>query len=800
MPAREVRMLLRCVAGLVVLLVSSWTLGQSPRALVATSAMQDNLLPAAGWRAMNGKMAQGEAGQLVLRNAPQSAAGGGLVQVIQLNQKTPRAIVARGSAKSTNVSGSADSDYSLYLDIVYDDGSPLWGQNSPFPVGTHDWTPAEVTVMPARPIRQVSVYLLFRNHSGEAAFRDVGLYEPAASAGACFLDGQVVSVQGAPLSAPAIFLRDVKANSAFTPVVEGQALGVKVGTAVRPTGDGSAIDVTLADTTGQDRALTLIYAVPVGEGDWRWLPAFGKPLVAEAPQEYLITTHHGAGRGMMSRYPFAAVASGPAGRAITLDPMYPAFFRVGYAAGFRELYLAADIALTPERQSTARFSLATFDFDPKQGFRGALAGYYRLFPEYHKVRVSQQGLWMPFAPISKIESWEDFGFRVKEGNDETEWDDQHNILTFHYTEPMTWWMTMPKGTPRTLQAAEAHARKLAEAGNADAQALLTSGFKDDQGSFVGLLRSEPWCDGIVWSMNSAPGVKGLPSHYSTRWGEPVQTQLYGPSAKGQLDGEYIDSSEGYVTAELDYRRDHFAAMATPLTFAPATYKPAIFRGLITFEYVHGIEQDTRSRGKLMMANGTPLALPWLTPLLDVMGTETDWKPQNAWQPMGVDDLYYRRALCGGKPYCFLMNTDFTHFSHEDMERYMKRAMAFGMFPGCFSHNAADSAYFTQPALYNRDRDLFKRYLPVIRRLAEAGWQPVTRASADNEQMLLELFGESLFTVFNPTTQPQTVTIQLEAMPASATDLLNNRPLEIKSGRMTMTLAPEDVAVFEVAAR
>ena len=28
---------------------------------------------------------------------------------------------------------------------------------------------------------------------------------------------------------------------------------------------------------------------------------------------------------------------------------------------------------------------------------------------------------------------------------------------------------------------------------------------------------------------------------------------------GDLDGEYIDSSEGYVTDELDFRRDHFAA-------------------------------------------------------------------------------------------------------------------------------------------------------------------------------------------------------------------------------------------------
>ena len=42
------------------------------------------------------------------------------------------------------------------------------------------------------------------------------------------------------------------------------------------------------------------------------------------------------------------------------------------------------------------------------------------------------------------------------------------------------------------------------------------------------------------------------------------------SARGDLDGEYIDSSEGYVTDELDFRRDHFAAAETPLVFSPDT--------------------------------------------------------------------------------------------------------------------------------------------------------------------------------------------------------------------------------------
>ena len=199
----------------------------------------------------------------------------------------------------------------------------------------------------------------------------------------------------------------------------------------------------------------------------------------------------------------------------------------------------------------------------------------------------------------------------------------------------------------------------------------------------------------------------------------MRDKLYGPNRKGDLDGEYIDSSEGYVTDELNFRRDHFAGCEAPLTFAPGSFKPAIFRGLITFEYIRGIEKDVHGMNKLMMANSTPIRLCWLAPLLDVMGTETDWNHGGKWRPIGDAEMLYRRALCKGKPYCFLMNTDFEKFPHEYVEKFMKRSLAYGMFPGFFSADASTKTYFSQPALYNRDRPLFKKYIPLCRKVAEA---------------------------------------------------------------------------------
>jgi hypothetical protein len=408
---------------------------------------------------------------------------------------------------------------------------------------------------------------------------------------------------------------------------------------------------------------------------------------------------------------------------------------------------------------------------------------------------------MPFAKISQVEGWEDFGFKFKEGDNETKWDDEHGIITFRYTEPMTWWMRMPVEMPRTLEAALDEANRLAEKGDARAKALLVSGFHDEEGRFPARLLDTPWCNGAVWSMNSMPAVSGGVTDYGNKWNPAIIEKLYGPERAADLDGEYIDSSEGYVTDELDFRREHFFAADTPLTFSLGTHKPAIFRGLIAFEYVRGIARYVHGMDKLMMANSTPIRLCFLAPLLDVMGTETNWNPGGNWRPMSDAEMLYRRAICAKKPFCFLMNTRFEDFSHELVERYMKRALAYGMFPGFFSHNASQGHYFTRPELYNRDRPLFKKYVPLCKLVAEAGWEPITLARSDDEHVHVERFGTRYLTVFNDSQARRTATITLDFdAPSESRELITGRPISWQGNKTTLTLDPEDVAVIDVQTR
>jgi hypothetical protein len=778
--------------------------GATVKRILKAPAGGRNLLKADQWRPW-GEGFEREGSLFVCDNGADGKVQRGASQTVVLDQTKPGPIVAAAWSKAEGVGGSPDADYSLYLDLLYADGTPLWGQVWPFRTGGHDWQRAEVLVFPAKPVKSVSVHLLLRRHAGKASFRDPQLYVMQPPKGACLFDGVPVAIAAA--GGAGFQVRDVAADGDFVRI-EREALGLRLDCKTSQRDGATFFDATLSDTTGKDRAVTLLYAVPLAGEGLRWCEHPRRSVAVEAGAEYMNAARFRVGaNGRLSRYPLGAVAGRRSGEALAIDMAHPAFYRIGCNGGSRELFLAYDIALAPEKPS-ARVRFCRFPFEPRHELRSALAKLYALYPDYFRCRTAKQGLWMPFAKISQVQGWEDFGFAFKEGNNETTWDDAHGIITFRYTEPMTWWMRMPKDMPRTLEAAVAEAKRLADKGDARARALFTSSFHNEAGQFPARFLDTPWCNGVVWSVNSMPGVAGEQTDFKCKWGPAVREELYGPKRKGDLDGEYVDSSECYVTDELDFRREHFAAAQRPLTFSLGTRRPGVFKLLAVFEYVRAIGRDVHGMGKLMMANSTPSRVCWLAPMLEVMGTETDWHRGGRWQPMSDAELLYRRAVCGPKPYCFLMNTRFEDFSHALVEKYMKRSLAYGMFPGFFSHNASQGQYFTRPKLYDRDRPLFRKYVPLCKLVAEAGWQPVTGAYTSDAKVHVERFGKRYLTVFNDSSERRTVTLTMDfagPIPKPARELVSGAALAWHPSDSSvrpqvearLALDGEDVAVIDL---
>ena len=730
-----------------------------------------------------------EDGIYICDNGEDSKSARGVMQTVSLNQTKLEPIVAELWSRAENVSGSPSGEYSLYIDIIHADGTPLWGQTAAFATGTHDWQKKTLTILPSKPVRNLTMYALFRNKSGKVAFRDMKLSVLRTPENACLFDGVPVI----PKRKAALQIRDVAAGSDF---VELQ--GIPFGVIPTVKNERQITQVTLVNSDAKDRCLTLVYAVDVPPEGMTWCENPRTDIAVKSNSEYALTTSMPTigSAGRLSLYPFAAAAGNQGGIGVGIDLKTPAFFRTGYNSGTSELFVAVDVTLTKE-SPMAKINFVHFTFDPKYKFRGALDAYYRLFPSYFASRTPEQGIWMPFAAISKVPNYEDFGFKFKEGDDEVAWDDAHDILTFRYTEPGTWWMPIPQNLPQNYETAVAHVKKLANENNPRALALFKSGMHDTEGKFICQILDTPWNKGAVWSTNDMPEIEE--GSFALKWNPQIFESKYGRKDKGILDGEYVDSAEAYVTASLDFRRDNFAAARTPLVFSQEDKQPAIYKGLMLFEYVRKIAEDMRRNDKLMFANSTPDRLCWLAPLFDILGTETNWNSGGRWSPAADSVMLYRRAMCGQKPYCFLMNTDFTKFSYELSERFMKRSLAYGMFPGFFSADAATKTYFSQPELYERDRPLFKKYVPLCKRVAEAGWQPITLVTSSEPKIYVERFSGTrgtYFTVFNDSQESKTTVLRFENTYTAFTDLISGKTETVVDGTLTLTLPPEDIAVLE----
>lgn len=739
--------------------------------------------------------------EIVVDNGDDAARRAGAVWSLALNQTEARPFTVRTEARcERGPGGTRTRAFSLYVDLVYMDGDHLWGQTADFaPDPQRGWRAGTVTVIPAKPVRSASVYCLYRGLPGRVRFRApaVRIREQADLA---LFDAQPVALGDLPRHEAGFLVRDVqRADDGYAPIpVGGEAKGVRLSVVETPAADGATYRVTVEDRTGRDRALTLVYAWPLPAGDlvFEEDPRTAVPLADNAPQRSDAQAM-GCGAGGLNRWPFGAVSVGGRGFALGIDTAHPAYFRTAVHPRTRLLFIAFDLGLAPEKR-TAAFAFRRFTFTG--GFRGALAAYAAREPDAFRTRVPEQGIWMPFRAIKSVENWQDFGFKFKEGNDETAWDDAHGIFTFRYTEPTTWWLSMDKahGTNRfTMADCLAKVESLAAKGDPRARAWRGSVMRDEDGARVGRVMDTPWCRGAIWLLSPLPDIAGI-CEYKVKNTEADFAKFYAkPFPVGQ-DGEYIDSAEGYLTPTLDFNRAVFAASDTPLVFSSdEDHRPALFKGLSMYEYVRRTAARVWPRGRFVMANGVPGRWPWLPAYVDVGGTETQWiDEEGRWRPESHRSLLYKRALSMGKPYCYLQNVDFEKFAYKDMENFMRHCVAYGLFPGCFSHNASEGHYFSRPEVYNRDRPLFKKYVPLCKMLSEAGWRPVnTLVASTDARVFVEQFGARYVTVFN--SARATVKVRLTAkVGARASEHVEGGEVSFADGVATLELAPDAVRVLD----
>jgi len=128
-------------------------------------------------------------------------------------------------------------------------------------------------------------------------------------------DNTITSLQvdGKELRAPSpsgFLVRDVAADSDVFAFTNGacQELGLKLEARFNPAKDHLAIEGRVIDTTGRDRAITLLFAVPLDATGWRWGDDARRSRLIEGTGEFANTISLRCGaNGKMSLYPLAAI-------------------------------------------------------------------------------------------------------------------------------------------------------------------------------------------------------------------------------------------------------------------------------------------------------------------------------------------------------------------------------------------------------------------------------------------------------------------------------------------------------------
>ena len=683
----------------------------------------------------------------------------------------------------------------ISMELSYADGGSSWCPGTTLDFSKGGRQEAKMTVLGSRPLGSVFTYY----RTPEGVTLEQPKYEFFHPSGDAILDGvPVKSPKG--LEKAAFLVRDVKANSGFARIADGETVrGLRFSQNADIRDGVRFFRGRIEDATRKDRALTLLYAVPLPEGEIVWWQGPRTSFSADPAKlrEFEDTNGDGAGRGPQSRWPIGAVTVGGRGIAIGIDPAAPAYFRIALNPKLRLLYIAYDLGLASPERNFADVSLCVFGFPANEGFRGALEKYWRIYPDAYASRLKKHGCWVPFQPLSKLPGGgvEDFRFRFNEFEWDAAFDDKHDILSLRYREPCTWWMKLKNRSGGLPSYAEclAFAQEELKKGVPDAQAWATSVFKDKYGRPAGSVLDKPWCFGIAWSMNAAPGIKGELTEYTFKQSEKDFQANYGASdfPEGR-DGEYVDSAELCCTAAVDYDRNHFAGMRAPLTFSRDEYRPCVFKGLSVWDYCQDISRRLRERNRVLFANATPNHWSYLAPLMDAVGIEIGWGDSGEWKPDGPEQLLYWRGASGLKPYCFLM-TNGPKFTREMTEKFFKLTLAYGLIPG-FQSNY----FFDGQGRHERDRDLWKKYMPIVCRVSEAGWRPVNRlANVTGEGAVCEQFGENLLTVYNHGKAATTVGLAFRSGVESATNLVSGAAVSVSDGRASVILAPDEVAVLEL---
>jgi hypothetical protein len=563
--------------------------------------------------------------------------------------------------------------------------------------------------------------------------------------------------------------------------------------------------------------------------------------------------------------PLGAMSAGDTGIAMAIPPTDPRVFGLAAdATGLSMRFYLGTSPLPRKFPNKATFAFIIYGIEPAWGFRSALSRYYGFYPEYYVQRLKKEGIFM-FQMVDRMPSNVDqYGFNLSEPQwteeqiaRALERDEKNNIATFPYMivgqREVKFLPALPKNYQEAMDIyskwtlADHGVRPLLkEAAAAQGDLFLkeevdNSGVIGAEGRKVIVVRDTLWGQkSVTFKINPNPDLFADENRRTTG---AMALQLTAKWIKmhPEYDGMFVDSMGANWPAVLNYRPDHFTYARYPLTFDPDG-KVALQNDISHYEYIESLRKLLRASNRLVLANGVYIYTSRGTnrPTKASAGIEQQTVSTmfNEFLATAAPPEHYRagarigrffdsalfdvassefgvkatleqcrdeRVLLGRKPYAFL---NYHWEEQEKINDFVNRCLSYGIFASTSTNFFSGVIYELHPNGYLRDKPLLDWYVPLVRTLSKAGWEPVRYAKLEGQSLAAERFGSGstvYYTLFNDSDKPQvgTLSIDLAALgfdPAKASikEIGRQTKLEPKAGAVTLTLEPKKCYVIQVS--
>lgn len=541
------------------------------------------------------------------------------------------------------------------------------------------------------------------------------------------------------------------------------------------------ISGTIRNLSPQERSITIYFALPLDASGWSfWRDIRTAEIIQGKNSEYRNGGNVGTA-GWCSNYPVSTLSKDVSlSYGVRLDQ--PRIVRMAYNLDNKLYYIAFDLGLSPETikfPNQAKFSFVIYKSDPKWGFRSAIKKYYDLYPQLFEKRVTKEGIWLVATDILKREKDpQDFGFVFHHSLQDVDLGDQFGIYSCDYFNPKVkvycLWDAREKPSLEEFEKSLEFDENtlLFQASSSDRKLISNSALYNKNGQpyssinkvgwFVDKIKGKAdkkgwsWCS--IFRLNPDPDIP----NGSGQW---VYKQVIDRSNDYKEKGMTTDgvSFDGVSTGYLNFRREHFKYVDYPLSFDYETKRPVIIDAFSNYECLRYVANKQHNLGKIIMANGFPSDYMFASHLIDSGNAESS-------KPFSDSRANLARTLLYQKPYSCMLKGDFsTSQGRSKLESYMKKSLFHGIYLTAYnvSGGGEDTNYFEHPEWYNEGRDTFKKYVPLVRRISTAGWEPITYAKSSDTDVYVERYGEFhdnnlYFTLLNNSESLKTIILNIQA--------------------------------------